>query len=415
VANWLERIRPPPAAIGFNIDKSDGLIVVTSDKELVAVSPSGFLGTGAIGQPLDPQAVRGLSGPLQAALAGEEDTEHLYTIVKPDRQFVMAVPVWDEAHEQVLGAVVASVAIPTAIARLRELAQILGVSLLPFTLVAALIGTVFGYLAARGLVYRFSRVAEASLAWSRGDFTAFVDDPTGDELGQLARRLNHMAHQLQHLLETRRELAVVRERNRLARDLHDSAKQQAFAAAAQIDAAKARLRRDPEAAELHIVEAERLIYELRQELTHLIQELRPVALQGRGLATVLREYAADWSHQAGVRVDVRAQGERSLPLQFEQTLFRITQEALANVARHSQANGVEILLVYEADKITLAVLDDGQGFNVDRKRSGLGLHSMRERAESLQGSLSIESVPDEGTRISCVLPIDTSEAKEDVP
>ena len=74
----------------------------------------------------------------------------------------------------------------------------------------------------------------------------------GDELGQLAQRLNQMARQLEHLLDTRRELAVVEERNRLARDLHDSVKQQAFAAAAQLSAAKALLKRDPEAAEPHV-------------------------------------------------------------------------------------------------------------------------------------------------------------------
>jgi NarL family two-component system sensor histidine kinase LiaS len=414
VANWLERIRPPPGSIGFNIDESDGLIVVTSDTELLAVSPSGFMGLDAIGQPLDPQAIPGLADPLQAALVGEEDTEHLYTVIRPNRQFVMAVPVWDEAHERVLGVLIASVAIPTAIARLRELVQILGVSLLLFTLVAALIGTIFGFLAARGLVHRFDRVAEATLAWSQGDFTVLVDDPTEDELGQLAQRLNHMAQQLQHLLETRRELAVMQERNRLARDLHDSAKQQAFAAAAQVDAAKALLKRDPQASEVHIGEAERLIYGLRQELTYLIQELRPAALQDRGLAAVLREYAADYSRQAGVDVDVRVQGERSLPLEIEQALFRITQEALANVARHSQANGAEILLAYETDSIKLTVIDDGQGFDLERKRSGVGLHSMQERAESLQGSLSIESVPGEGTRVSCVMPIGISETTEDV-
>jgi signal transduction histidine kinase len=59
--------------------------------------------------------------------------------------------------------------------------------------------------------------------------------------------------------------------------------------------------------------------------------------------------------------------------------------------------------------IALAVIDDGEGFDLDGKRSGVGLHSMRERAESLGGSLSIESVPGEGTRISCLMPFDMSE------
>lgn len=408
IAHWLERIRPAPGSIGFNIDETDGLFVVGSDGKLLAVSPSGFLGPGVIGQTLDPQTIPGLANPLRAALSGQEDTERLYTILRPDNQFVMAVPVWDTTHERVLGVLVASVAIPTVMARLRELVPILGVSLLLFTLVAGLIGTVFGSLAARGLVRRLDRLAEATLAWSQGDFTVLVDDLSGDEIGQLARRLNRMAEQLQTLLETQQRLAVIEERNRLARDLHDSAKQQAFAAAAQLGAARALLARDPKAAETHIAQAERLAYELRQELTHLIEELRPAALQDRGLVTVLREYAAGWSRQAGVQMDMRVQGERLLPLELEQALFRITQEALANVARHSQANSVEILLTWDVNAVELTVTDDGRGFDVDGGRGGVGLHSMHERAASLGGSLSIESAPGEGTRISCVVPMDAS-------
>jgi len=289
-----------------------------------------------------------------------------------------------------------------------DMAPILGVSLLFFTLVAGLAGTVYGFLAARGPVHRLDRLAEATLAWSQGDFCVSVDDPSGDELGQLARRLNDMARQLQHLLETRRELAVLEERNRLARDLHDSAKQQAFAAAAQVSAARALLKDDPEAAATHIEEAERLIYELRQELTSLVQELRPASLEDQGLASAVREYAADWSRQNGILHAVRLQGARSLPLEIEQAVFRIVQEALANVARHSQAGSVEIALVYANDEITLTVTDDGRGFDVDGKRSGCGRSSMQERAEALGGKLAVGSVPGKSTSVSCTAPVSDS-------
>ena len=122
--------------------------------------------------------------------------------------------------------------------------------------------------------------------------------------------------------------------------LHDSVKQQSFAAAAQISAAKTLLKRNPEAAETHIQEAERLTYDLRQELTNLIQELRPAALEGKGLARAVREYAADWSQQNGIPLDVRVQGERALSLEIEQAVYRMVQEALSNIARHSQASSV---------------------------------------------------------------------------
>jgi len=413
VANWLDRIRPGPGSIGFNIDETDGLLVVGHDGLLLATSPSDFVASGAIGQPLDPRTIPGLAEPLRAALAGEADPERLYTIVRPDNQLVIAAPIWDDGHEHVLGAMVGLVALPTAMSRLRELVQILGLSLLPLTFIAGLIGTLFGSLAARGLVRRFNRLATATLAWSQGDFAVFVDDPTGDELGQLAQRLNHMAHQLEQLLDTRRELAIVEERNRLARDLHDSVKQQAFAAAAQLSVVKALIERDPKEAKPHVQEAERLIYELRQELTHLIQELRPAALQGKGLAPALREYATDWSRQSGIALEVRVQGERSLPLDVEQAAFRIVQEALANVARHSQARSAEIDLAYTGLDVTCTIRDDGIGFDPGRARDGFGLRSMRERAGALGGTLEVGSVAGEGTRLSFTVSFGEPPASEE--
>ena len=150
-------------------------------------------------------------------------------------------------------------------------------------ILAGIVGTVFGFITARGLVGRLARLASATSSWSQGDFSVVVADTSQDELGQLARRLNRMAEQLQNMLDTRRELAVVEERNRLARDLHDSAKQQAFAASAQIGAARALIVRDPASADQHIAEAERLINALRKELSTLILELRPAALGDQGL------------------------------------------------------------------------------------------------------------------------------------
>lgn len=416
IAEWLAWVK---AATGSNIplsfDATDEILVVGFDGTLLGASPTDLLGNDGIGQPLDPQAIPGLAAPLQAALAGTEDIERLYTLEKPGEQVVMAIPVWDADHQQVLGALIGIAEVPTGWSVVGELIPILGVSLLIFTIIAGLTGIPFGYLAARGLVHRFDRLAEASRSWSQGDFSMVVEDTSGDELGQLARRLNSMAEQLQNLLDMRRELVVVEERNRLARDLHDSAKQQAFATAAQIAAARALIKSDPEAAESRIAEAEQLAYQLRQELTLLIQKLRPPALEDKGLASALRDYTADWSRQNGITLEVRVQGERLLPLAVEQTLFRIVQEALANVARHSEASNVKIMLAYANEEIALTVDDDGRGFDMNSRPRGIGLRSMQERAVSLGGKLSIESTPDKGTRLTCAVPTsvsDGSSAKE---
>ena len=406
IAGWLERVGTASSlTLPLSFEATDEMLVVGRDGRLLGVRPADLLKNERIGQPLDGNLIPGMADPLQAALSGNEDPESLYSLVETDRKVVLALPIWDEPHQQVLGVLVAIGEMPTVWSQFGDVLPILGISLLFFTIVAGLAGTVYGFLAARRPVQRLNQLSEASLAWSQGDFSVTVDDPSGDELGQLAYRLNDMAAQFEQLLDTRRELVVVEERNRLARDLHDSAKQQAFAAAAQISTARKLIKSDPDAAARHIEEAERLTKDLRTELSNLIQQLRPAALESKGLVDALREHAEDWSRQNGIEAEVHVQHRRSLPLEIDQAVFRIVQEALANVARHSQANRVEIKLAYSKLDISCAISDDGLGFNPDGIRSGFGLRSMGERTEALGGTLSFESSPGEGTTVSLSIPL----------
>ena len=408
ISNWLERSGVySSVTLPLSFEATDEILVVSGKGELLAVKPPDLLGGELIGQQFDGNAIHGLAEPLQAALGGSEDPEDLYSLVEVDRQVVLAVPIWDEAHDRVLGVLVAIGEMPTILSQLADLLPILGVSFLFFIIVAGLAGTVYGFLAARGPVQRLNQLSEASLAWSQGDFTVTVDDPNLDELAKLAHRLNDMAQQLQGLLETRRELAVVEERNRLARDLHDSVKQDAFAAAAQISTARKLIVNDPAAAAVHIMEAESLINDLRRELTNLIQQLRPVALESKGLAAALSDYVEDWSRQNGITAEIHVKHKRSLPLEIEQAVFRIAQEAMANVARHSAAHNVEIDLVYTNGAVSCSICDDGHGFDPGRIRKGVGLRSMDERVNSLGGKLTIESEKGGGTIISFAIPINS--------
>jgi signal transduction histidine kinase len=95
-----------------------------------------------------------------------------------------------------------------------------------------------------------------------------------------------------------------------------------------------------------------------------------------------------------------------LSLEIEQTLYRIAQEALANVARHSAANHVDLRLGDEGSAVTMSIADDGCGFDPRGEHAGMGLASMRERAEALNGELVIESEPGRGTHISVTLPVE---------
>jgi len=268
------------------------------------------------------------------------------------------------------------------------------------TIIAAIAGSAFGYLTARGLTRRLKRLSVAADRWGRGDFSALTHDASEDELGQVARQLNRMAEQLQNLLQARQELATLEERNRLARDLHDSVKQQIFAVSMQIGATKVLLKRDVDAAEVRLNEADKLVRQAQQELTSLIRELRPIALEGKGLVAALRELAAEWTQQTDIVANLRVEGTQTLPLTIEEALFRVAQEALANVARHSKATLVQMVLTTTDDTVTLSVSDNGQGFDMSRQgHLGVGLLSMQERMEALGGEVQVESAPGKGTRI----------------
>jgi NarL family two-component system sensor histidine kinase LiaS len=174
----------------------------------------------------------------------------------------------------------------------------------------------------------------------------------------------------------------------------------------QVGAAKTLIDRDSAAAKTHLLEAEQLVRQAQQELTGLILELRPAALEGKGLSKALSEYASNWSRQTRIGAEVRVSGERPLPLPLEQGLFRIAQEALANVARHSRATNTEIHLGWNNGDVVLTVSDNGVGFNATRPgRKGVGLESMRERIEALGGRFLVESEPGEGTQVIAELPL----------
>jgi len=216
---------------------------------------------------------------------------------------------------------------------------------------------------------------------------------------QLERQVHERTLEIEKLFEQTKELAIIEERNRLARELHDSAKQKAFAALAQLGTASGLIKQNVGAAQAHITEAENLVYDVIQELTFLIQEMYPLALQEKGLAAVVREYVFEWESRTDIRVSLQIEAERRLPLQVEQALYRILQEAMANIARHSHARWVQISVLYEAHRVTLIVSDDGQGYDQSQKPKGMGLRSIRERAESVGGEAIVTSLPGKGTRV----------------
>jgi signal transduction histidine kinase len=202
------------------------------------------------------------------------------------------------------------------------------------------------------------------------------------------------------LHERAQHAASLEERQRLARELHDSVSQALYGIALGARTARALLDRDPPAA----VEPVDYILSLAEaglaEMRALIFELRPESLESEGLNAAIRKQVEAVQARHAIRVDFLSSEEPDLPLAVKEAVYRIAQESLTNIVKHSQATQVRILLASTAAGLELEVADNGTGFDTAGDFPGhLGLRSMRERAEKLGGRLEISSQAGVGTRV----------------
>ncbi|RLD93088.1 MAG: hypothetical protein DRJ13_15945, partial [Bacteroidetes bacterium] len=360
------------------------------------------------GETFDPELIPGLAGPLQHALSGSRNYDTL--VQKKGKNVIIGVvpiPSEDNPLQTVGFLAFQHKSRITEILQWQQISRQILLVLIFTTGLAGLFGIIFGFLNAKFLTDRLDKVTTSARAWSQGNFTVLVDDHNRDELAELGHTLNNMAVQMDNLLDERQEISIMEERNRLARELHDSVKQQAFAASAQLAAAHSLYKRDPDSAVSNLFEAERLVDDVRRELTDLIHELRPAALKGEGLVKATRQLAAETENMLGIPILVRVKGERTIPLDIEQTLYRILQGALSNVARHSFAKRVDIQITYSRVDIQLSIEDDGIGFQPADHSYGIGLKSIQERIDLINGSMHLTSQPGDGTQLLIQAPINS--------
>jgi signal transduction histidine kinase len=204
------------------------------------------------------------------------------------------------------------------------------------------------------------------------------------------------------LNERSRELSTIEERKRLARELHDSVTQTLFSIGLTAEAASELVEADPARARAQLGRLQELTRAAMAEMRSLIFELRPAELETEGLAAALRKHVEVLRRLHGQEIELRVEGDRRLPPDVEKGLLRIAQEALGNALRHSGADHVLLTLDAHDSRVELGVTDDGSGFDpgeAAQRSRRLGLTSMRERAEALGGTLSIDSEPGEGTTI----------------
>jgi signal transduction histidine kinase len=212
------------------------------------------------------------------------------------------------------------------------------------------------------------------------------------------------------LYERGRELSVLEERARLARELHDAVSQKLFSVRAKASAATVLVERDPGRAVAEMRSVAALAGEAHAELRAVIDGLAPPDLAAGGLAGSLRSYARLAGKTYGIDVRVLAGDLPELGGAQEAAVYRVAQEALHNALRHSGASQIRVSLCLRQRRVVLEVADDGHGFPAQAQAHsppggpGLGLPSMRERAASVGGTLTIRSAPGSGTVVRLSVP-----------
>jgi signal transduction histidine kinase len=289
------------------------------------------------------------------------------------------------------------------------------------------------------LASRFTRpvqqVQATALAIARGDYEKRVPQVAQphDEIEQLAVAFNQMAEALQQqmvaLMNAQREIeqkarelqqlldrnvsAQEAERQRIAQDLHDGITQMLVGSLYEMQAAKQALlatkgELPPQQAEVaarKLNEALRLVSDTVSEMRRVIFDLHPTILDELGLVPALKRLTENMQSDA-LRCAWQVEGEPlRLPAAHELALYRIAQEALNNVRKHAEARETCLTLTFAAERSTLSVSDDGKGFQPrETTAQHLGLMSMRERAQSVGGTFTLESHAGQGTTIVVKVP-----------
>jgi len=247
----------------------------------------------------------------------------------------------------------------------------------------------------------------------------YLLDSIGHQLGtaieqaKLYERLSNARERYQSLLQ-HALTAQEEERKRIARELHDGTSQMLTGLALNLQAAMdvAEMSGIKNALmEERLKKAHSLAVQTSIEVTKLINDLRPTLLDSLGLAPAIQRYVETWLQPKGINATLKTRGHERLPPEVEVALFRITQEAINNIMKHSAAKNVAIDLQCDGEKCVLRIEDDGKGFDVEeitkveKTGRGVGLFGMKERVTLVGGACSVQSEPGKGTTIISKVPL----------
>ncbi|GAA1656222.1 hypothetical protein GCM10009765_01890 [Fodinicola feengrottensis] len=264
-----------------------------------------------------------------------------------------------------------------------------------FVLLVAVIGS---------LASAFTLLGAASARLARGRKVVIAELLEANR--KLAASMSENARLHAELVHQAEEAAVIAERQRMAREIHDTLAQGLTGIITQLEAA--------EQADWsrHVATATWLARQSLTEARRSVHAVRPEALEAARLPEALRNTARQWSEVNEMAAEVHVTGTAAkLPADVEVALLRAAQEGLVNVAKHAGAARVGLTLSYMPDVVTLDVRDDGVGFDPDASaapdpgKGGYGLTGMRQRLESVGGSLVVETEPGAGTALSATVPV----------
>ncbi|GAB4383725.1 MAG: sensor histidine kinase [Elainellaceae cyanobacterium] len=229
--------------------------------------------------------------------------------------------------------------------------------------------------------------------------TLLTERKTRQQLALAHEQLRQYALQIE-------DLAAVQERNRIAREIHDSLGHALTNLNIQLQTVAKLWQHDQEQARSFLEQAQRLgklaIHEVRQS----VNTLRADAQEEPALEEAIVLLIEDFRQSTGVKVSQSIQINTILPPQVRKTLYRVIQEALTNICKYAQATQVQLKLQATPELVSLAIEDNGQGFQLEADTGGFGLRGMRERIAALNGKFHLEAAPGAGCCISISLPLE---------
>jgi signal transduction histidine kinase len=249
-----------------------------------------------------------------------------------------------------------------------------------------------------------------------GEKVAEQNEERRQALARLEEALVENAGLHAQLLTQAREAGILDERARMAREIHDTIAQGLTGIVTQLEAAGA-ADDDPEVRRRHMDTAAALARESLTEARRSVDALAPGRLVAAQVPDAIADMAKKWAETTGVELILDTTGDpRPLLPELEVTLFRVAQEALANVGKHAGASRVGLTISYMDDVVVLDVRDDGRGFVPAEQRGpadgfGFGLAGMEQRVRRVSGTFTVESAPGEGTALSASVPAIPAEVR----